>query len=302
MNRKHTVSIGIPTYNEESNIQNIITDVSLQKTPSVMLDKIIIYLDGCTDNTRNLIKHYSNPHIRLIENKERKGVTAGINVIMNEAQSDILIMINADVRIKDTNFIEKITKPYIVDGIDLAAARCDAVSYVGFLEKVLWVSTHWKKDFYQSINNGNNIYTCTGVGRAFSKKLYKSIVFPSRIGEDAFSFLFCIYHKFTYQYVHEAVVYYKLPGNMQDHLLQSIRYMQSKSEYIGMFGKEFIEMHYHVPRLLLIKSFLKYSAQYPLSMLSYVLLMTVVWIKAKFAKPMKQTWVIAGSSKKGVQI
>ena len=115
---KKSVTIGIPLYNEEHNIGYLLDDILKQIEHNYVLKNIIISSDGSTDNSIAIVEKYADRRIKLLRNTERKGVAVRQNQIISETDTDILILFNADISIRDRNFIEKVTKPIRVDRVD----------------------------------------------------------------------------------------------------------------------------------------------------------------------------------------
>ena len=108
----NNVTIGIPAYNEEKNIEAIITKLKGKA------DKIIVCNDGSTDLTGEIA---NNLGVIVINHEKNLGYGAGIRSIFlksKEAGTDILVTFDADGqhRIDD---IEKIIHPIIHGEADI---------------------------------------------------------------------------------------------------------------------------------------------------------------------------------------
>jgi len=87
-------------YNEEKGIRRILNILSNQKLPPEVDDhEIIIVASGCTDQTVPIAREFmkTNPRIRLIEERERKGKAAALNKAFETAEGDLLALVPADV-------------------------------------------------------------------------------------------------------------------------------------------------------------------------------------------------------------
>ena len=186
------ISIIIPAYNEEQNIKILIESLLAQKISDGNLEEIIVVSDGCTDRTVELVKSIHDPRIKLIEYSKRRGMTYGQNNITSKAEADVLIMLDADVLPGGETFLQEMIKP-IIDDREIGIVGADVISIApkSLFEKIIATSHELKTNIYQQINNGNNIYTCHGRARAFSKTFYKKIKWPHTYPEDSFSYLFC---------------------------------------------------------------------------------------------------------------
>ncbi len=295
--KKRSLTIGIPAYNEAANIGFLITDLLKQKTPGFDLEKIIIFSDGSTDQTESIVRNYTNKKVKLMSESSRVGIASAQNQIIKSVNSDVLIILNADVKIEDPNFITKIAIPIIENSADLVCANANGIGSEFFSGKVIESGVAFQKALYLKHKSGNNIYTCTGLSRAFSKRLYKKIYFKENIGEDAYSFLFCKSLGYTYILKKNICTYYKSPSNFNDHQRQSIRFFQSKRKYINEFGKDFVDVNYTLPRNLIIKEAFKCLFNYKLYFACYLLVLSFLRFKSILVKETQNPWNVSKSTK-----
>lgn len=295
-NRKTTVTIGIPAYNEEKNIRFLLQDVLDQKQKKFKIRKIIVYSDASTDKTLDQVKKIKASCIKIVKGRIRKGQAHAQNQIIRKTNSDILVLLNADVIIKDRLFLEKLVYPIISKKADLTSARVQELYPVTFIQRLLDLSMKFKKTIFESYKRGDNIYTCHGRARAFSKRLYRAIFFKHSVGEDAYSYLFCKFHRFSYSFVKGAQVFYTLPANWRDHEKQSVRFYHSQQYLSQQFDKNFVRSEYYLPRPLVFKSILNFFSAEPL-ILMYLLIAGVLKIKSMLKKQFMNVWDISLSSK-----
>lgn len=295
--KKTSVTVGIPAFNEEANIQNIIGCILEQVQDTFNLETIIISSDGSTDQTVKLVKELNNPLITLLDHTIRQGLADNQNSILEKSESEILVLIQADTVIKDPHFIEKIIKPIVENKADLTSCLLTALPPQSYFEKCLYVSMLCKNDIFDKYKDGDNIYTCHGPARAFSKKFYKVIRFPQSVGEDAFTYLFCKYKGFCYQYVKNTEIFYKLPNNFKDHEKQSIRLFHSQTLFTSQFDAKNIHDEYTLPRLASIIIIAAYFFRYPREMFVYIICLSYLRIKSLFSRNVTETWDISTSSK-----
>lgn len=295
--RKTGVTIGIPAYNEEANIEYLVRDIAWQKLRQVSLEKIIVVSDGSTDNTVTTLKKIQNPILHVIDNQIRNGQANAENQIIQNCSSAILILLNADILIRDELFIEKLVNPIISGGIDLASARVQELAPITFIQKILDASMKFKKQVFEQYKSGNHIYTCHGRARAFSCRLYKNLIFDQSVGEDAYSYLFCKYHRYRYQFVGNTEVFYQLPRSFSDHEKQSQRFYESKNIFTHEFGNDFVKQEYYLPKIIFLKSFVKFFIKTPIILLYFVIAVTLR-IKALFISKSNPLFDVSVSTKK----
>ena len=299
--KKWSVSIGIPAFNEEENIAYLLRDLLAQTESSYLLEKIYVYSDGSTDATESIVRSLESEKIELIVGPGRKGAAHGQNTIMTSAEGDVLVLLDADTEIRDKRFLEKLIEPIIQQEADLTSVKHMPLPARTFFERTLETSVLVKDIIFESYNNGHNVYTCYGIARAFSKRLYKQMTFVNSVAEDAYSFLYCTYHGYSYRSVPEAVIYYRLPGNLCDHGKQSTRFFKGSGKFTDIFTTEFVQQATYIPCSAYMKALpgiLAVICKRPLTAFSYCILVVFFHIRALFGGESPEMWAIATSSKK----
>lgn len=90
MNKKLTVSVVIPAYNEENGITKCLESIHAQ---TVKADEVILVDNNCSDNTAMIASQYS--FVTIIK-ETNQGTIHARNTGFNKARGDILIRIDAD--------------------------------------------------------------------------------------------------------------------------------------------------------------------------------------------------------------
>lgn len=295
-NKKKSVTIGIPAYNEEKNISSILLDILKQQQTVFKIEKIIVVSDQSTDDTNKAIGKINSDKITLLINNERKGKSYCLDRIIHNTASDILVFIDADTIINDSYFLDKICDPIIKGVADLTSPIVEELKPVTFVQKILYASMKFKKTIYYSFNNGINVYTCHGRALALSKKLYKLIRFADIVVNDAYSYFFCKYNDFKYVPVTSTSIYYKLPTTFSDHEKQSLRFFKSFHDLSYKFSNKILILEYNIATKSIVYSLLKAIYKYPIILL-YFPLAGYLKIKSLFVKVQPAKWDISKSSK-----
>lgn len=303
MNKVRTLTIVIPAYNEESNIGLLLRDLTKQKVKSAVVEQIIVLSDQSTDDTDSIVLDLAKkyPYIRLHKQLNRVGKGLLLNQALDKIDSDILVVFDADIRVLDDQTVEKLIQPILKKHADLTSAVVKEIETANWIQKALSASMQLKEQLFLSWNKGNNIYTCHGRARAFSKKFYSLFRFTDSSGEDAYSYLFCIHHGFKYHFASDCTVYFYLPTTYADHAKQSIRFNLSQKNYLNEFSKTWIEQQYALPRILILKSFLWNFIINPINLSVYVTLLLMAKIQTPFSKNALHNWSISQSSKRPIQ-
>ncbi len=299
MKKLTTVTIGIPAFNEEANIGNLLNDLLKQTEHRYTIASIVVLSDGSTDGTAEVVNNFKNKKVSILADTKRLGKGARINQFFKTAKADIAIIVDAATRIYDRLYIHKLILPIIKEQANLTASDIQQVKPNTFIEKVIFASMEFKKKLYKDLNSGNNIYTCYGYARAFSKKLYGKIEIPDSVGEDAYSYLFVTKKNLGFQAVNSTSIFYKLPSTLGDHSKQSVRFFHSQKRFIQEFGKDFVMNEYHISKNHAIKSILKTAIVNPY-FLCYLFILVDMKLKSIVAPSTKSTWAMAKTSKKGV--
>lgn len=294
-----SVSVGIPAYNEENNIVQLLQKVLEQNSNNFVLKEIIVISDCSTDNTVKKVKAFKKNNIRLLENKERLGLALTQNRLLKEFKGDILIIFNADILPKDEHVISNLIQPILVDSkIGIVSGTMEPLTGKTFIERVLNYSIQFKRDLYEHIHSANNLYLCRGPIRAFSKSFAKQFKWEPTYGEDAYSYLACITMGYKFAYRPTAVVLFKSPDNLKDHLRQSTRFLVAGKRQKQYFPSALVNHEYSIPRRLLILLFLKYFVLNPYYFSSYILILIYAKVVSLLKVETSHIWNISVSSKK----
>jgi cellulose synthase/poly-beta-1,6-N-acetylglucosamine synthase-like glycosyltransferase len=296
MNRLLSVTIGIPAHNEESNIQQLLSDLIGQTRNNFDLKEIIVVSDGSTDKTVEKIKQFNNGLIRLIDHADRQGQATRQNEIIAAFDSDVLVLLNADVLPTNREFLSNLVRPFIDQSrVGIVGAKVSALPAAGFFERVIEYSHEFKTEVYESISK-DNIYLCHGRARAFSREFAKSLEFEKQVGEDAYSYINCKNRGYKFAYQKDAVVLFRSPRNLKDQIKQSVRFQQGRSKYVSAL--DHAKEYYGLPAGLYMKKAIKYFLMNPVYFASYVFIYSWAKIKSKFVTQIGSTWSVSESSKK----
>jgi poly-beta-1,6-N-acetyl-D-glucosamine synthase len=96
-------SVGIMAYNEEANIGEAIRTILGQQLTSGYIAELIVVASGCEDRTAEIVAEIAraDSRVRLIEQERREGKASAINLFISVARSPVLLMVSADVLVKD---------------------------------------------------------------------------------------------------------------------------------------------------------------------------------------------------------
>jgi biofilm PGA synthesis N-glycosyltransferase PgaC len=144
---KITCSIGIMAYNEESNIGHLLQALGEQFGSISQIEEIIVVASGCTDRTEEIVKTYAaqDKRVRLIVQKEREGKASAINLFLEVAVGDVIILESGDT-IPESHTVENLVRPFRNPRIGMAGARPVPVNptdnFIGFTVNLYWRMHH----------------------------------------------------------------------------------------------------------------------------------------------------------------
>ena len=273
MTEKTKVSVVISAFNEGQNIKKVILDVLAQKSIAWTLAEILIYCDGCTDDTAASARSIKSKKIQVIEGKARKSKPYRLGQAFQKFIGDIVIVFDGDVKLGSDTVIEKVIRPLLTKkDVVLVGGNTRPFEPNTFVERAVYSTFKVFESSRNKKNGGHNLFGCTGACMAIERKFARSIRFPKIINEDDYLYFSCISRGFTFKYVKEAVVYYKLPSKITDYMRQVFR---SNPEAVHInFEKHFgplVAKEYNRPRKFYATAVFKAFLEDPLPVMTIAL-------------------------------
>src|SRR5689334_15938992 len=127
MKNLKSLTVGIAAFNEEANISYLLKDLLEQKLSKLYLKKIIVCSDGSTDNTVRVARSFKDKRVRVLDNKNRAGKSIRINQMFKLAETDVFVLLDADILIKNSGFLEELTEPIRTNQADLVSSKLTPV-------------------------------------------------------------------------------------------------------------------------------------------------------------------------------
>jgi biofilm PGA synthesis N-glycosyltransferase PgaC len=144
---KISCTVGLPAYNEAENIGNLLKVLLAQKLRTVSLAQIIVVASGCTDGTEDIVREYMerDSRIELIVQPQRRGKASAVNIIIEQNQSDVIVLHSTDVLPAD-DVVEKLVSPFTDPDVGITGGRPvptnDPNDFVGYIVHILWQLHH----------------------------------------------------------------------------------------------------------------------------------------------------------------
>lgn len=298
MKRKLTVTVGIPAYNEQANIANLLNGVLAQRG-DFTVEKIIVANDASSDQTADIVKNFSkkDKRIILLDNKKREGKLARLNDIYEKCESDILVTLDADLTLLKTTVIENLTNK-LNSEVELVGGNFLPLMTRSFVGKMCKAWDELWFNIRSDYKGGDNIYNSSGAAFALKKGLFKTFRYPKRTVADQQIIYFAVKNlgkKFCF--AKDAEVYYKTPDNFSDYLRQSSRWLNERKYVEPQYPH--MSQEYVLPWSLKIKAIIKSLFRKPLlTMLVLAFQVVLRFLPANFGKSDNNgVWKIATSTK-----
>ena len=282
------ISIGIPVYNEEENIQNLLCSLVLQR--GVNVEETIIVNDGSNDNTLEKILEIDNEvkqilNLKIINLTENRGLPYALNLIFKETNSEHLIILPSDVILPEQDVLNRIVKYFCNnDNVGLVCGWYKIEIYSPF--DVVARAYRFSSHLLEKIAKTKKIYG-TGAIWSFPKKVYKNLLLPTDIYRvDAYIYLFTISLHRKFIFAPEAKAVIKLPEeNLRRFLYRQARSRSIPKKHIEVFG-DLAKREFEEPNLkLLLKSFTQCFIKYTFDGIFWIILKMISYAYRKIVKP-----------------
>lgn len=298
MNKKPTVTIGIPAYNEEANIAHLLKSLMSQKSDSFILEKIVVSSDGSTDKTVETIKALHCNKVILISNPANKGVAARQNQIIKNTFSDILVLLNADISIKSHNFIADLISPITRGEAELTSPSMTEFPPRTFIESILEVGMKLRTILFETWKNGQNGYLCHGTARAFGRAFYTKFRFKDNEGEDMYTYLECLRRQYRFKYIKSVSVWYRNPTTLGDHFKQSARYFKYQAKFLQNYKNQLVIQELKIPVNVYFRGVTKVLPiviKYPFHVFCYLVIVFIMCSLSHFQFNTRDLWNVSST-------
>lgn len=270
MNKKMTLSIGIPAHNEEKNIGYLIKSIFKQLHDSYELEKIHIVCDGCTDNTSTVVRRLQqvHPEIVLVDDGKRKGKAIRLNEIYSLNSSELLLTIDADTIFKTKFDLEKLVIKMLKNKDALIVGpRYEPVWPHSLMGKFAYYSYITFEDAIFKLNKGRNIYALMGCCTLIRKNLSKSFKYPAGVISDQ-NYIYLMAKKENengFEPEFNVSVLFRPVETFKDWRILSVRSVYDDKRTVKeFFGEDVLKKEYFMPKKYYFFSLLKWLVKNPI--------------------------------------
>jgi len=247
------VDIVIPVFNEGDCIESLLCDVITAKQHEwFQVQRIYVISDASTDQTDDIVRRVAtrDHRIELITKQERKGKQDSINLALSVTSADVVVFIDADVRIADEHTLGKLLCHFRDHETALVQGGLVRVR-PGFTLHPAKLGAYFDWIVVDKIRRRKAIswWSIDGRVMALSRDFYRHLTLPCSLADDQFIFYSCIRQGSKFVFADDATFYYGLPESLADFSHQWSRYFFYTRKSRQYFGEQFMTEDMRVPGL-----------------------------------------------------
>ena len=230
------ITIGIPSYNEQLSIANLLKALEMQVIDGHKISEIIVS-DDSTDDTPDIVNDFarnSKMNITLIHHNKRRGAASAWNEIFGNASGEIVVLYDADI-IPDKRTTLLLTSS-ISGKVALCAANPSPLKQKGIAAKASTFNSSWLR---RVRNAGLSQYTVMGRALSIRTDIAKKIIVPDIIAIDLYLQCKVLELGCNVDYRDDAMVWFKPANTMLDFASQVARAVRGHEEikdYVKKFN------------------------------------------------------------------
>lgn len=292
-NKKPTLIVAIPAYNEEANIANVIDSLIHQEKKNFTMEKIVVYSDASTDNTEKIVSRISK-HLRivkLVRGNTRRGKMYRLNEIFHSCSSDILVVVDADIKLSGKNFLNHLIHDIVYDSkAQLVSAHQVPLRPANFIGKIIYASFITWDYIRLGVPNYDHLQNFCGAATAYRGIFAKTLRIPKAFNEERL-YLYSQAKKVNgFRYSYSAKIFYLPVATFHDFVGLSHRSFGSKMSDV-----------YTIPFSYKVKGLIKSFLHQPLyATLGLVLNIFIGKLRPKKIINNSPLWDISLSTKKSI--
>ncbi|HEU4606187.1 MAG TPA: glycosyltransferase family 2 protein [Nitrososphaera sp.] len=284
----HRVTVGIPAYNEEQNIANLLQSLEGQ----CRLISEVIVSDDSSDRTPAIVSEFAKSSplaITLFHHGARRGAAAAWNEIFQKASGDAIVLYDADT-IPHPSCMEQLASR-VSEGTALCASNSQPVQAAGIAGRGSVFISSWLRSVRLT---GLSQYTVMGRALAIDAAVAKKIQVPDMIAIDLYLQCRVLEMGLGVAYNDDAVVYFKPANSMQDLASQVVRAVNGHSQVKDRVSTLNIGLPPHVAAAQALKN----AAMDPLGAISAAIGYSLMpYYRSRLENSGSAKWHTAASSK-----
>ncbi|MCB0044934.1 MAG: glycosyltransferase [Caldilineaceae bacterium] len=209
-------SICVTAYNEEENIGGLLAALLDQHLHDAQIDEIIVVASACTDNTVPIVQEFMavDDRIHLIEQTEREGKTAAINLFLEATRNEICVLESGDT-LPHEYAVEHLVRMFRDPAVGMVGAQKVAVDTPDHISGLL---SHLRLRMEHEL--------CLEIPRLGEMVAFRKVfdrIPPDVAMDEAFVEAIVVEHGMQVKYAPDAIVYNTGPTTVTDFVRQRRR-------------------------------------------------------------------------------
>ncbi|HYM40334.1 MAG TPA: glycosyltransferase, partial [Thermoplasmata archaeon] len=233
------VSVGICAFNEQRQVGRALKSLLEQEIPEgFVLSEILVVASGCTDGTEAVVASWAKADSRvvLVRQPIREGKASAINVFLAQARGEVLVLLNADARLR-TGSLKRLLDPFARDpGFQIACGlpvpETDGSPLVRRFAEVQWGLHNRALETLGRLGLPNH---CCDEFLAMRKGFVDSIP-PEVINDGAYLAVVAEQHGCAVHVCTDALVTVEIPRTLRGALMQRRRVLRGHRQIRGLLA------------------------------------------------------------------
>lgn len=294
MNNKMKIMVGIPAYNEEANIGQLVKSLLNQKGDNFVISKIVVVSDGSNDKTVEIVSKIKNKKIIIKDHKLRKGQIVRQNQIikMLASDDDALLLFEADTLPSDNlhiyNLVNEVNK---LKDFSIVCSNKVTSPPSTFTGKVVNFGFRLRFQIFKDAISFPNLYLFD-VG-LISKKFLKTFKWDQRFHDDSYIYRKAINSRMPILKSNKASIKFKTAETIYDYLIQSGKFQKARQKETSVSTVYYPK----IDRLKALKITLLNFVKNPILSICYCLLLALSRLHSHFLPKYTPMWKIYESTK-----
>lgn len=285
-----TVDVVILAFNEARCIEDVLHDVVMARQDDwFQIRNIYVISDASTDKTDGIVQQMAarDGRVKLIRKPERKGKQDSINLAFSITNADVIVFIDADVRLASEDSITKLVQHF--HNSNVAVVQGGLVRpRPGFTLNPAKQAAYFDWLLVDKIRRRKAIswWSIDGRVMALSRDFYQHLVLLPSLADDQFIFYSCIQQGRQFVWADNAIFYYGPPGSIADFSHQWSRYFFYTSKSRQYFGKDLVDRDMSVPGLwrTILSTFIRHPLCGLMWLLCYAISKVEFMLRVDFEK------------------
>lgn len=301
---KISVTVGIPAYNEEGNIGNLISSIRAQRKTCYRLNEIVVYSDGSDDKTVEIVKRMQKKvkHLRLVEKRRRRGKLFRLNQMFNDINDDVLVILDADIGLVGSRFFERLVEVIRRDPrAMMVVAHQILLRPRNLIGRVIYGSYFIWDQIRLSVPKCDHVQNFYGAATAYQGSFARTLKIPEGVREERMYLYLMAKQINGFRYCRRAKIVYWPATTMSDFMKLARRGFGMREERLDeLFGFPTSD-YYKIPWGYKVRGMLKAIYLEPIFFFPGLLLnLYISKLRPKRKIFNQATWEITKSSKRPI--